>query len=246
MVSSSSIQDSDNAPANQNPIIVTNETHNQNHSFNLIDKMKEKNLPAAFATSVAISLFIAACVDPCILSINGVSEKGCASPCVGLFSKSSTECTTSGQLYAIYGSLFVTFALFLECISFITESAGFTYPLFLKLFRRYGILHFFAVIFVMISAGLWYGFSEHLMHNLDQYPKERGSKVIIDFSRAYWYMVTAAVAALVGAALNVLRIYEESVDEDQQRLIPEELRHSYFIITRPPDNPQPPPYVLCE
>ena len=23
-------------------------------------------------------------------------------------------------------------------------------------------------------------------------------------------------------------------------------RHSYFIITRPPDNPQPPPYVLCE
>ena len=82
-----------------------------------------------------------------------------------------------GQLYAIYGSLFVTFALFLECISFITESAGFTYPLFLKLFRRYGILHFFAVIFVMISAGLWYGFSEHLMHNLDQYPKERGSKV---------------------------------------------------------------------
>ena len=88
MVSSSSIQDSDNAPANQNPIIVTNETHNQvnniscyvmrkydviisrdiqNHSFNLIDKMKEKNLPAAFATSVAISLFIAACVDPCIL-----------------------------------------------------------------------------------------------------------------------------------------------------------------------------------
>lgn len=29
MVSSSSIQDSDNAPANQNPIIVTNETHNQ-------------------------------------------------------------------------------------------------------------------------------------------------------------------------------------------------------------------------
>ena len=84
MVSSSSIQDSENAPANQNPIIVTNETHNQvyylsflnievyrcyiqNHSFNLIDKMKEKNLPAAFATSVAISLFIAACVDPCIL-----------------------------------------------------------------------------------------------------------------------------------------------------------------------------------
>ena len=38
-------------------------------------------------------------------------------------------------------------------------------------------------------------------------------------------MVTAAVAALVGAALNVLRIYEESVDEDQQRLIPEELRY---------------------
>ena len=48
--------------------------------------------------------------------------------------------------------------------------------------------------------------------------------MIIDFSRAYWYMVTAAVAALVGAALNVLKIYEESVDEDQQRLIPEELR----------------------
>jgi len=29
MVSSSSIQDSDSAPPNQNPIIVTNETHNQ-------------------------------------------------------------------------------------------------------------------------------------------------------------------------------------------------------------------------
>ena len=74
-------------------------------------------------------------------------------------------------------------------------------------------------------------------------------------------MVTAAVAALFGAALNVLKIHEDSVDEDQQRLIPEELRytvytdytvynilfrHSYFIITRPPDNPQPPPYAICE
>ena len=53
--------------------------------------------------------------------------------------------------------------------------------------------------------------------------------MIIDFSRAYWYMVTAAVAALVGAALNVLRIYEESVDEDQQRLIPEELRYEFIM-----------------
>ena len=42
-------------------------------------------------------------------------------------------------------------------------------------------------------------------------------------------MVTAAVAALVGAALNVLRIYEESVDEDQQRLIPEELRYEFIM-----------------
>ena len=49
-------------------------------------------------------------------------------------------------------------------------------------------------------------------------------KVVVDFSRAYWYMVTAAVAALFGAALNVMRIYEDSLDDDQQRLIPEELR----------------------
>jgi len=55
-------------------------------------------------------------------------------------------------------------------------------------------------------------------------------------------MISAAVTALLGAALNVLRIYDDSLEEDAQRLIPEELRHSYFIITRPPDNPQPPPY----
>jgi len=246
MVSSSSIQqEQDNI--SQNQIIVHNETEIPNQtSLNIMEKMKEKNLPAAFATSVAISLFIAACVDPCILSINGVAEEGCASPCVGLFSKSSTDCTPHGQLYAIYGSLLITFALFLECVCFVLESAGFTSPLFLKLFRRYGLLHFFAVFFIMIAAGLWYGFSEHLESYLKDHPKDRGSKVIIDFSRAYWYMVTAAVAALFGAALNVLKIHEDSVDEDQQRLIPEELRHSYFIITRPPDNPQPPPYAMCE
>ena len=31
------------------------------------DKMNEKNIAAAFATSLSISLFIAAFVDPCIL-----------------------------------------------------------------------------------------------------------------------------------------------------------------------------------
>ena len=58
--------------------------------------------------------------------------------------------------------------------------------------------------------------------------------MIIDFSRAYWYIVVAAVSALFGAALNVLRIYDDSIDEDQQRLIPEEMRFElefFFLFT---------------
>jgi hypothetical protein len=46
----------------------------------------------------------------------------------------------------------------------------------------------------------------------------------VDFSRAYWYMVSASTVGLFGAALNVLRIYDDQTEEDQQRLIPEELR----------------------
>ena len=38
-------------------------------------------------------------------------------------------------------------------------------------------------------------------------------------------MVSAATVGLFGAALNVLRIYDDAVDDDQQRLIPEELRY---------------------
>ena len=56
-------------------------------------------------------------------------------------------------------------------------------------------------------------------------------QVIIDFSRAYWYIVVAAVSALFGAALNVLRIYDDTLDEDQQRLIPEEMRYYYLFLT---------------
>ena len=89
----------------------------------------------------------------------------------------------------------------------------------------------------MITAGLWYGFSEHLESYLKDHPKERGSRSVTLSSSlvtlslgddrlftSYWYMVTAAVAALFGAALNVLKIHKDSQDEDQQRLIPEELR----------------------
>ena len=35
--------------------------------FNFADKMKEKNLPAALATSVSISLLVAACFDPAVI-----------------------------------------------------------------------------------------------------------------------------------------------------------------------------------
>jgi len=246
MVSSRSIQQQTEGE-NSNQIVVNNEAQSQSAlPATFADKMNEKNIAAAFATSLSISLFIAAFVDPCILSIYGVSDEGCSTSCIGFFSRSSRECAETGQLYAVYATLLICLALILECISFVLESAGFTHPLFLRLFKRYGILHFCAVMFIVIAAGLWYGYSEHLMLTLEKHPKSRGSKVIIDFSRAYWYIVVAAVSALFGAALNVLRIYDDSMDEDQQRLIPEEMRHSYFIITRPPDNPQPPPYAMCE
>jgi len=245
MVSSRSIQQQTEGEST-NQIVVNNENQNQGVTQSFVDSMKEKNIAAAFATSLSISLFIAAFVDPCILSIYGVSQDGCPVNCIGFFSKSNRDCAETGQLFAVYATLLICLALILECISFILESAGFTHPSLLRLFKRYGVLHFCAVLFIIISAGLWYGYSEHLETTLEKYPKARGSKVIIDFSRAYWYIVVAAVSALFGAALNVLRIYDDSIDEDQQRLIPEEMRHSYFIITRPPDNPQPPPYALCE
>ena len=41
-------------------------------------------------------------------------------------------------------------------------------------------------------------------------------------------MVSAATVGLFGAALNVLRIYDDSAEDDQQRLIPEELRYLLF------------------
>ena len=46
MVSSSSIQDSENAPANQNPIIVTNETHNQVYYLSFF---KDRILPMIYS-----------------------------------------------------------------------------------------------------------------------------------------------------------------------------------------------------
>ena len=84
---------------------------------------------------------------------------------------------TLGQLFAVYATLLICLALILECISFILESAGFTHPSLLRLFKRYGVLHFCAVLFIIISAGLWYGYSEHLETTLEKYPKARGSKV---------------------------------------------------------------------
>ena len=135
------------------------------------------------------------------------------------------------------------FALVLEINCFIIEAGGFTVPLFVKLFRRYSVLHFFSVSLIMISAGLWFAFSESLVQELSSSPRFRGSKVTnrthprlqlqvqvsADFSRAYWYMISAAVTALLGAALNVLRIYDDSLEEDAQRLIPEELRYSISL-----------------
>jgi hypothetical protein len=44
-------------------------------------------------------------------------------------------------------------------------------------------------------------------------------------------MISAAVTALLGAALNVLRIYDDSLEEDAQRLIPEELRYFFDLDT---------------
>ena len=59
-------------------------------------------------------------------------------------------------------------------------------------------------------------------------PKSNIFKIYVDFSRAYWYLISAATVSLFGAALNVLRIYDDSLEEDQQRLIPEELRLPFF------------------
>ena len=57
------------------------------------------------------------------------------------------------------------------------EAGGFTYPVFIKLFRRYGVLHFFSVLFTMVAAGLWFGFSEKFQEEMKDHPKYRGSKV---------------------------------------------------------------------
>lgn len=78
---------------------------------------------------------------------------------------------------AVYGSLLMIFALVLEISCFIIEAGGFTVPLFVKLFRRYSVLHFFSVSLIMISAGLWFAFSESLVQELSSYPRFRGSKV---------------------------------------------------------------------
>ena len=129
-------------------------------------------------------------------SIYGVSQDGCPVNCIGFFSKSNRDCAETGkhtyleilssshnlgQLFAVYATLLICLALILECISFILESAGFTHPSLLKLFKRYGVLHFCAVLFIIISAGLWYGYSEHLETTLEKYPKARGSKVSMLF-----------------------------------------------------------------
>ena len=82
-----------------------------------------------------------------------------------------------GQLMAVYAALLMIFALMLELNCFIMEAGGFTYPVFVKLFRRYGILHFFSVLFIMVSAGLWFGFSEKLEAEMKDHPQYRGSKV---------------------------------------------------------------------
>jgi len=225
----------------------TGDTEDENliqSRFNFADKMKEKNLPAALATSVSISLLVAACFDPAVISLHGVDPEKFDLSFIGLSNVWSNELYLNDSIskVAVYGSLLLIFALVLEISCFIIEAGGFTVPLFVKLFRRYSVLHFFSVSLIMISAGLWFAFSESLVTELSSFPRFRGSKVSADFSRAYWYMISAAVTALLGAALNVLRIYDDSLEEDAQRLIPEELRHSYFIITRPPDNPAPPPY----
>ena len=82
-----------------------------------------------------------------------------------------------GQLLAVYASLLMIFALFLELNCFIMEAGGFTYPMFIKLFRRYGVLHFFSVLFTMVAAGLWFGFSEKFQEEMKDHPQYRGSKV---------------------------------------------------------------------
>jgi len=84
---------------------------------------------------------------------------------------------TTRVLVAVYGSLLMIFALVLEISCFIIEAGGFTVPLFVKLFRRYSVLHFFSVSLIMISAGLWFAFSESLVQELSSYPRFRGSKV---------------------------------------------------------------------
>ena len=80
-------------------------------------------------------------------------------------------------MLAVYAALLMVFSLFLELNCFIMEAGGFTFPIFVKLFRRYGILHFFAVLFTMISAGLWFGFSEKFQQEMANHPHYRGSKV---------------------------------------------------------------------
>jgi hypothetical protein len=92
---------------------------------------------------------------------------------------------------AVYGSLLLIFALVLEISCFIIEAGGFTVPLFVKLFRRYSVLHFFSVSLIMISAGLWFAFSESLVTELSSFPRFRGSKVqkikILLTSRVFFF-----------------------------------------------------------
>merc|ERR1712134_75653 len=139
----------------------------QSRGPTLAERMREKNLPAALATSVSVSLFVAACVDPSVLRIHGVEPKVCPNNYIGLSSIFiGAMCAESGQLFAVYAGLLMIFALLLELNCFVMEAGGFTFPVFVKLFRRYAVLHFFSVLFTMISAGLWFGFSERLENDM--------------------------------------------------------------------------------
>jgi len=72
----------------------TGDTEDENliqSRFNFADKMKEKNLPAALATSVSISLLVAACFDPAVISLHGVDPEKFDLSFIGLSNVWSNE-----------------------------------------------------------------------------------------------------------------------------------------------------------